>query len=403
MSKHLTEREVLAYIEGELAPRRREQAAAHLQACADCRAQLARMDEVADRLTETLQAVGEKLELTPQRSWERVRRARTTPQPGRLTRLLRPSLSLATMLALVSVLVIGLAGLVHTLAVPGVPPSRPTPTPSPTPYVAPSSGPGPIPRVDGQRGPRTILILGGDAESADSQQVDALMVIYLGPEGSRACVVSIPRELHVDVPEEGPVSAGALYEVGGLGLAKKRLSEVVGLPIERAVFVRLRAFVTLIDALGGVTIEVPHAIDDRRFPDGRGGTETFAIDPGERHLDGETALKYARTRVVPAEGFDRAFRQRQLALAVGQRIARPGVLMDLIADVPALWPSVADDVEGDISLGEAIDLALQASELTAANVTTVDLGACCTTPGGDGVIPQPDTVENAITSCREGR
>jgi len=151
----------------------------------------------------------------------------------------------------------------------------------------------------------------------------------------------------------------------------------------------------------------PHAIEDPTFPDGHGGYDPLLIPAGKQHFAGETALRYARTRVVPAPGFDRAFRQQQLILAAHDRVTRLDLLPDIIAQAPTLWSAIVGGFETDLSLSDVIDLALLATSLTADDITTATLDECCTvqhtTPAGKRVLlPQPEGIETLMENLLEG-
>jgi LCP family protein required for cell wall assembly len=321
----------------------------------------------------------------------------------------------AVTLAVLALVVGGLAGLIHTLAVTGPTLTPPTPAPSSTPPASPSPAPGPLPHPYPGRAaaPISLLILGIDGESATSDETDALVLLHLDASAERAFLLSIPRDLYVEAPGYGPARAGSLYRLGeqdettsGLTLAQETISDTLGLPVQHVALVRFDSFVALIDAIGGVDVEVPHPIDDSDFPDGHGGRDPLSIPAGMRHFDGAIALRYARTRVVPAPGFDRTFRQQQLILAVHDRVTRLDLLPDLIAQAPTLWAAIADGIETDLSLSDVIDLALLAASLTAGDITTASLEECCTvqqiTPAGrQGLLPQADEIEALIETLLE--
>ena len=424
MSKHIHDHQLLSYLEKDLSPRLRQRVEAHLCVCPACRARLERLTRTATDLAATLHAVEEQVPLAPARSWEAVARRleRRRPRLDILPfRLLRHVATLAILVFIVA----GLAGLIHTLAVTGPALTRATPTPTPTPPASPSPPPGPLPRSYPGRpaGPVALLVLGADGDSRTSvaggtaaDETDALLLLYLDAEAKRAFLLSIPRDLYVDVPGHGQARAGQVYGLGeqdeaanGLELARETISSTLGLPVQHAALVRLGSFVTLVDAIGGVDVEVPQPIEDPAFPDGHGGTDPLSIPAGRQHLDGTLALRYARTRVVPAPGFDRAFRQRQLILAAHERVTRLDLLPGLIAQAPALWSAMAGGLETDLSLNDAIDLALMVTGLTAEDVATAALDECCTipstTPLGERVsLPQPDEIEALIENLlEEGR
>jgi anti-sigma factor RsiW len=134
---HLNDQQLLSYLAHELPSGRRERAAAHLRDCPDCRARLERLTQATADLTTTLHAVGEQVPTATARSWENVSR-RWRPQRTRRGAFLFRSPSalplrpVATLTVLV-LIVAGLAGLIHTLAVTGPALTKATPTPSPTP------------------------------------------------------------------------------------------------------------------------------------------------------------------------------------------------------------------------------------------------------------------------------
>lgn len=411
MSRHLNDRQLLVYLEEEPSP----EAEAHLRTCPACRARLKTLAQTAEDLTTTLHAVGEQIPLAPARSWEAVARRWKRRRPRPYVPLFRPSLRHLATLAALALLIVGLAGLIHTLAVTGPTLTRATPTPSPTPPASPSPAPGPLPRPYPDRlgVPISLLILGTDGESERPDETDALMLFYLDAEAQRAFLLSIPRDLYVEVPGHGQARAGSIYGLGkqdeatsGLVLVREAISATLGLPVQHAVAVHFDGFVALIDAIGGVDVEVPHPIEDPTFPDGHGGYAPLFIPAGRQHFDGEAALRYARTRVIPASGFDRAFRQQQLILAAHDRVTRLDLLPDLIAQAPTLWSAIAGSIEADLSLSDAIDLALLATGLTADDITTATLDECCTveyvTPAGVRVLlPQPEEIEALMENLLE--
>jgi LCP family protein required for cell wall assembly len=412
MNRHLNDRQLLSYLEDSLSPGRRKRVEAHLRACAGCQAHLERMIQTTADLTVTLQAVGQQVPLSPDRSWAAVTQRRQQKPPRWPVLSFRPLLRYAATLTVLALVVGGLASIIRSLAVTGPTVNQATPTPSPPPPTSPSPAPGPLPRAQPDRlvAPTSLLVLGVDGENATSDETDMLMLLYLDAQARHAFLLSIPRDLYVEVPGYGQVRAGSVYGLGeqdettdGLALAQETISATVGLAVEHAALVRFDSFVRLIDAIGGVDVEIPHPIDDPDFPDGHGGSDPFSIPAGTQHLDGATALRYARTRVVPAPGFDRTFRQRQLVLAAHDHVTRFDLLPDLIAQAPTLWSAIVGGLETTLSLSNAIDLALPTASLTAADITTATLDECCTIQAGERVLlPQPDEIEALMNRLLEG-
>lgn len=415
MNRHLDDRQLLLYREDGLAPSQRKQIEAHLRTCPTCQARLETLAKTTETLTATLAAVGDQVPLAPNRSWQRITRQRESNKS--LASLLRPPLRRAvTLVALVLLsgsLIAALAGLAHTVATTIQTADDPTPTAQLALPANPGSPPEPLPLSDGLKTPTALLILGIDGERASSNEIDMLMLLYLDAEAERAFLLSIPRDLYVKVPGHGQARAGSVYGIGkrdeatdGLTLAREVISNTVGIPVRHVALIRFDSFVTLVDAIDGVDVDVVESIDDPDFPDSNYGYDPLFIPAGQQHLDGALALRYARTRVVPAPGFDRTFRQKQLVLAAQERVLRLEMLPDLIAQSPTLWTAVADSLETDLSLGGTIDLALSASSIAAEDIASADLGECCTTEhttsnGERVLLPQSEEIEAMIQDLLE--
>jgi LCP family protein required for cell wall assembly len=111
------------------------------------------------------------------------------------------------------------------------------------------------------------------------------------------------------------------YPGGGGALAKKTVSEFLGYPIDYYVRINFDGFVQAIDAIGGVDVVVANTIHDEEYPTIDYGYQTFHLDAGPQHLDGETALKYVRSRHGAGnDDFQRTKRQQQVLLAVKDQL-----------------------------------------------------------------------------------
>lgn len=178
----------------------------------------------------------------------------------------------------------------------------------------------------------TFLLLGVDQRPDDPSplRTDTMIVVTIQPETNQVGMISLPRDLFVPIPGfdySGKITTaytvGELnhYPGGGAALAKKTVSEFLGYPIDYYVRINFDGFVQAIDAIGGVDVMVANAIHDEEYPTIDYGYQTFHLEAGPQHLDGETALKYARSRHGAGnDDFQRTKRQQQLLLAVKDKL-----------------------------------------------------------------------------------
>lgn len=203
--------------------------------------------------------------------------------------------------------------------------------PSVAPQAASPDQPTVIPQTTSSRR-ITVLLLGVDQRPDDPSPLltDTMIVVTVEPDTNQVGMISLPRDLFVPIPDfdySGKIntahSIGEInkYPGGGGALAKKTVSEFLGYPIDYYVTLNFDGFVQAIDAIGGVDVVVPKTIHDVEYPTIDYGYQTFHIDAGPQHLDGETALKYVRTRKSPGDSdIQRAQRQQQVLLAVKDKL-----------------------------------------------------------------------------------
>ena len=225
-----------------------------------------------------------------------------------------------------------------------------------------------------------VLLLGIDQRCDEDgpTRTDTMMVLTVDPVGLTAAALSLPRDLWVEIPGFGVdrISQanflGEVYEYpgGGPGLAEETVEAALGINIDYYVTVDFDAFVELVDQVGGISIVVPEAIDDDTYPDNCYGYDPFYIEAGQHELDGQTALKYARTRATFGGDVDRASRQQEVMLAVQDKVLKLNMAPQLLAKAPELWRIFQDNVETNLTLSEAIQLALLAQDIPRDNIRT---------------------------------
>ncbi len=200
----------------------------------------------------------------------------------------------------------------------------------------------------------SVIILGSDARPDELARgvvgrTDTMMLLVADRAQPRLALLSIPRDLWVAIPGYGDERINAAYEFGGPATAKQTVSNVIGQRVDRYLVIGLQGVRDVVDAVGGVDINVPSAIHDDAYPTDDYGYQTVDIPAGLQHMDGDTALKYARTRHQDSD-FARQARQQQVLGAVR------GALMNPLnwPRVPAVAAAVFRSIKTDVSPIDAI-------------------------------------------------
>ncbi len=220
-----------------------------------------------------------------------------------------------------------------------------------------------------------ILLLGvGDANHEGIDLTDTVMVASLDPAHSQSVVLlSIPRDLYLLSTEKmGKGRINSLYRnhkgylmsqgkkegEASLESMKELASEVgswMGLPIHAAVKVNFSGFEQAIDAIGGIDVDLPEDLVDSEYPLTETTVGTFELKAGHQHLDGATALKYARSRHSTSD-FSRSARQQQILAAAVQRAKETGLIRN-IGRINDILGIVSRNIESTMSVREMIGLA----------------------------------------------
>ncbi len=210
--------------------------------------------------------------------------------------------------------------------------SVPTSTPAPTATPAPT----PTPNLPEAR-PVTIALLGIDARPGEGfvARSDALMLARLDPDQGTATLLSMPRDMWVAIPGYGENKINAAFYYGerqaaggGLALTRQTLGRAFGLEVDHAVVIDFQGFRSLIDALDGITVDVPKELYDGHFPTDDYGYSVAHFLPGPQKMDGAAALTYARIR-HPDSDFERIKRQQLVLVGIAQRLKERGALQNL--------------------------------------------------------------------------
>jgi len=225
-----------------------------------------------------------------------------------------------------------------------------------------------------------ILVLGVDkrADGGD-QNADVIIIAHLDLVNHRLAGVSLPRDLQVDIPGVGEDKINGSYNYGVLaspddpvaGVAKVRdtIESVFGIPIDGYVLVDFSGFSNVVDAMGGITVDVPYEIVDDEYPTEDYGVTTIHFDPGVQEMDGEQSLIYVRTRHADS---DDARRQRQLDVI--RAIFSQGKSVESIANADEIILSAGDAIQTSFDLEAQLTLARLAFDMSDADIALTTLG-----------------------------
>lgn len=251
----------------------------------------------------------------------------------------------------------------------------------------------------------TVLIMGldyRDWEAGEIPRTDTMMVLTIDPVTMEAAMLSVPRDMWVNIPgfEYSKINTayylGETYSLpgGGPALAIQTMEEFLGIPIDYYAQVDFAAFVKLIDEIKGVP--VTPKMDVTIVPIGGGFKQN--LKAGETvTLDGTLALAYARARYTDGGDFDRAARQQEVVYAIRDRILKYSMWPTLIAKAPILYQEISSGVNTNMRFEDALRLAALALELERDNIKSyiingsyVELG---TSPDNQEILkPIPDKI-----------
>lgn len=224
----------------------------------------------------------------------------------------------------------------------------------------------------------TVLAMGIDrrpSETGLAYRTDTMLLISLEPATHNVGILSIPRDLFVVVPGysqpqrvNSAMVLGELRQPGyGPKLAMQTVQYNLGMRVHDYVVVDFNAFETVVDAIGGIDIDVPYTISDPYYPDMYYGYDPFYITAGPHHLNGQIALKYARTRHGDSD-FERATRQQQVLYAIRQRILDTNILPQWIVQAPSMLGALKNNVYSGLTVDQLIQLAWYLKDVPQSNI-----------------------------------
>jgi len=241
-----------------------------------------------------------------------------------------------------------------------------------------------------------VLLLGIDSrkgDTADGVRSDTMILVSIDQSAKTANMISIPRDLWVDIPGMGKNRINAAYffgdqknpGVGGPPLAKLTVERNFGIQVHYFAQVDFEGFESVINAIGGITIDVKKPVIDAEYPTEDFGYKRVFIPAGIQQLDGKTALEYARSRHGDSD-LSRNQRQQEVLLGVRER----GVNLGLITN-QQLSAALQKAIKTDLQWGDVLSLAQTAIGMDKANIKSYAIDANLTKganiDGNDVLLP----------------
>lgn len=203
-----------------------------------------------------------------------------------------------------------------------------------------------------------VLLVGQDSRTGQRERSDTMILFSINKNSNEMTMVSLMRDLYVQIPGYGGHKLNAAYQFGGFDLLDQTISENFGVVVDYNVEVDFTGFKDIVDSLGGVDVELNE--EEVAYLTGGGAQythgRTYDVEVGVNHLNGKAALDYARARHVEgAADFGRTQRQRKLLKTVYQSLKGASWLKLL-----NVYDSVADNITTDMNNTQILSIAFSA-------------------------------------------
>lgn len=227
-------------------------------------------------------------------------------------------------------------------------------------------------------GQTNFLILGIGGKNHDGGDLtDSIMIASLDQKSKTVSMASFPRDIYVKDETVGNSKINEVYyyakkyfddEKAGLEFFKSKIETLTNTEIQYYIMIDFKGFKEIVDTIGGIEVNVENDIYDTSYPkDGTHLYETFSIKKGLQHLDGETALKYARSRKTTSD-FDRSSRQQQIIYAIKEKAISIDTIFssEKISDI---LDSLKENLITNISIGEMLTIGAISKDYKQENIT----------------------------------
>jgi LCP family protein required for cell wall assembly len=212
--------------------------------------------------------------------------------------------------------------------------------------------------------PFYMVLMGSDTRPGETQQrSDSLMVARVDPKNKKIQIISIPRDSRANIPGYGITKINAAAVYGGPKLVIKTVHELTGLPISHYINLNFKGFVDVVDAIGGVEIDVPQDIYDTQAS--AYGVKYATVKKGLQRLDGRYALTFVRTRHTLVDGDFGRMRNQQAFI---KALASQALSLQSVFNAGSIINAVASNLDTDMTPMQLADLALQFKGLRSSDI-----------------------------------
>lgn len=219
-----------------------------------------------------------------------------------------------------------------------------------------------------------ILVLGiGDPGHEGEKLADTTMVVSLDTRAGKVAMISIPRDTRVKIPGYGQLKINNAHAYGDIPLAKQVVEDTLGIPIHYYIRANFSGLKQAVDAVGGIDINVKEAMYDPEYPCDKNEAKMcgFKIKAGQQHMDGATALKYARCRKGSCgDDFGRAARQQEVLIAIRDKAVSAGTLLNP-SKLTALSNALGGNIKTDLSASNVMRLKDLTAKIDSAQIIKV--------------------------------
>ena len=197
----------------------------------------------------------------------------------------------------------------------------------------------------------TIMIMGVDERDDDVGRSDTLMIASIDPKTNQASLLSVPRDTRVKIKGHGFDKVNAAYAYGKERLSQDTVENLLGVNIDHYIIINTKSFKKIIDAIGGIDIDVPKRMHYEDPWDDDGGL-IIDFQPGMQHMDGAKAVTYVRYRDEEGD-LGRIRRQQDFVRACMEKIVSPAIIPKL----PSVIKEVMGSIETDLSFRQLLEFA----------------------------------------------